>query len=168
MMIKKLTKADRPALFSLIDVIESRLENKAFWLPLNDVAKLHFFDDEWTEFYGMFEDDHLVGAAALFYNEFEFGESLRHLGRRIENVAEIGRAMVHPDHRGKNILFHINLKLLEVAKSKNVKNIVATIHPDNIPSQKSFAKLGLKKECTYTKENGYVRDILLLTIDSLG
>ena len=125
---------------NLVNIIENNLENKEFWLPINEVSRQHFFDDEWTEFYGVFVGNDLIAAAALFYNEHEYNESLLAINRRISNVAEIGRAMVHPDYRGKNILLEINMKLIEVAQKKNIEYLIATIHPDNVASQKSFLK----------------------------
>ena len=164
MEIRKLFRSDANELYDLISIIEKNLENKEFWLPLKPTAKEHFFDENWTEFYGIFDGTVLVGAVALFYNEYEYGESLKYLNRNISNVAEIGRAMVRPNYRGNNILYLLNTKLIEVAKAKNIENLIATIHPQNIPSQKSFLKLGMKKQCTYIKSNGYVRDIYLLTL----
>ncbi len=164
MEIRKLLRSDENELNNLISVIEENLQNKDFWLPLKPTAKEHFFDDKWTEFYGMFDGTDLIGAVALFYNEYEYGESLQYLNSGFTNVAEIGRAMVHPKYRGNNILFHLNKTLLEVAKAKHIKNLIATIHPKNIPSKKSFLKLGMKKQCTYIKSNGYLRDIYLLTL----
>ncbi len=164
MIIRKLTDNDAPKLFCLIDAIETDLPNRMFWLPIKDEAKIHFFDDGWTEFYGMFVGEELVGASALFYNEFEYGESLRHLHTERRRVAEIGRSMVHPAYRGNNFLYQINLQLLQVAKSKGIELLLATIHPDNMPSQKSFQKLGMEKQCTYTKSNGFVRDVFTLLL----
>ena len=164
MMIKKLTKNDRLQLENLISVIEARLERHEFWLPIKETAKEHFFDDEWTEFYGMFDGEQLVGASALFYNEYEYGESLQKINACNCKVAEIGRSMVSPEYRGNNILYQINCHLVEIAKAKGVDLIVSTIHPENIPSQKSFQKLGMTKECTYTKSNGYIRDVYVLKL----
>lgn len=164
MIIKKLTTSHKEKLDLLINDIEATLTNREFWLPIKKEARIHFFDDEWTEFYGVFEGERLVGSAALFYNEYEYGESLRQLNVNCHKVAEIGRAMVHPDYRGNNILYHINLHLIEVAKEKGVDLLLSTIHPDNIPSQKSFEKLGMKKQHTYMKSDGFIRDIFIMKI----
>ncbi len=164
MQIRKLTIGDQEQLNALMDVIETTLPDRLYWLPVKETAKAHFFDDEWTEFYGMFDGERLVGAAALFYNEYEYGESLRQLNLPPQPVAEIGRAMVHPDYRGNNVLYRINQKLVEVAAEKGIRLLLATIYPSNMPSQKSFARLGMKKQCTYIKGSDYVRDILTMQI----
>ncbi len=162
MIVQKLTPSHREKLELLINDIEAALSDKAFWLPVKKEARMHFFDDDWTEFYGVFDGERLVGAAALFYNEYEYGESLRHLNVKCRKAAEIGRAMVHPEYRGNNMLYQINLHLIEVAKKKGVDLLLSTVHPDNIPSQKSFQKLGMKKQLTYTKSDGFIRDILTM------
>ena len=159
MIIRKLTIDDRDALYDLISVIESTLPNVEFWLPIKDEAREHYFDDSWTEFYGAFIDDELIGVSALFYNPFEFGESLQQLGMSPEGVAEVGRSMVHPDYRGRSLLATINKELISVAKEKGLRFLLATIHPDNVPSQTSFRKLGFVKRTTYFKSDGFVRDV---------
>ena len=164
MKFRKLTAEDEQKLLGLIDVIEENLDNKEFWLPINEMSKNHFFDATWTEFYGAFDGDNLVASAALFYNEHEYRESLQKLNLKITSVAEIGRAMVHPEYRGNNLLYSINLKLVDIAREKNIEYLLATIHPENIPSQKSFIKLGMTKQTTYRKNCGYVRDIYLMKV----
>lgn len=164
MTLQKLTTSHKEQLNLLINDIEATLSNKAFWLPIKEEARMHFFDDEWTEFYGIFDGERLAGAAALFYNEYEYGESLSQLSISYHSVAEIGRAMVHPDYRGHNLLYQINLHLIEVAKKKGVDLLLSTIHPDNIPSQKSFKKLGMEKQHTYIKSDGFIRDIFTMKI----
>lgn len=164
MNCRKLILSDKTQLENLITIIEDNLEHKDFWLPINQTSREHFFDDTWTEFYGMFDNCRLIGASALFYNKHEFGESLAQLNAPLVSVAEIGRSMVHPQYRGNNILYQINTELLNIAKERELEYILATIHPQNIPSQCSFKKLGFEKKCTYTKSNKFVRDIFLLKL----
>ena len=164
MMIRRLTPSDHDALWELIGEIESSLPNKEFWLPIKEGSSSHFFDESWTEFHGAFDGEHLIGASALFYNSYEFGESLEQLGMDTDGVAEVGRSMVHPDYRGRNILAEINTELICVARDRGLKTLIATIHPDNIPSQSSFRKIGFVKRKTYLKSDGFVRDILTLEL----
>ena len=164
MTIQKLTVVHKPQLDLLIDHTEATLADKAFWLPIKEEARAHFFDDEWTEFYGAFDGERLIGAAALFYNEYEYGESLRRLNVNCRKVAEIGRAMVHQDYRGNHVLYSINRHLTCIARKKGIDLLLATIHPDNTPSRKSFEKLGMERQCTYTKSDGFIRDIFTMTI----
>lgn len=164
MEFRKLTIADKDQLDTLISTIEESLDNPEFWLPINEIAREHFFDESWTNFYGLFDGSHLIAAAALFYNEHEYGESLSKLDIPSDTVAEIGRAMVHPDYRNSNLLLTITTKLLDIARAKGKEYVLATIHPQNIPSQKSFTRLGMKKQCTYLKSSGFIRDIFIMKL----
>ncbi len=160
--IRKITLSDSEQLLKLIANIEGSLEDKTYWLPVDDESKEHFFDDSWTEFYGMFDDNQvLVAAAALFYNKHEYGESLSHLEKKYDKVAEIGRCMVNPSYRGHNYLRQINNELASAAKEKGIEYLLATVHPDNKPSQKSFMGSGFEKQAAYVKNGNYPRDILI-------
>lgn len=166
---RKLTISDKEQLYNLIEEIETTLSNKDFWLPINKISKDHFFDEKWTIFYGAFDGNKLIGASALFLNPHEYEESFNQLKLDInlDSVAEIGRSMVRPDYRGNYILARLNKILLHEALAHNKKYILATIHPDNTPSQKSFALIGMKKMTQYTKACGYVRDILFGEVSQL-
>lgn len=165
MELRKITLEDREALEQLITVIESNLENKYFWLPIKEEARKHFFDEEWTEFYGVFQKGMLIAAVALFFNEYEFGESVSQVKLNGKKVAEIGRVMVHPEYRGNNLLFQLNKHILDIARQKGLEYVLATIHPENAPSQRSFQKAGLEKMCTYVKNDTYIRDIYVMKLN---
>lgn len=163
MIIKKIDKSDKMKLEKLIHRIESNLESEKWWLPIKETAREHFFDDKWTCFYGAYDNDELVGASALFINEYEYKESLLHIGEISGSIAEIGRCMVAPEYRGKNLLVAINIELIEVARKYKINNILATIHPENLASKKSFKKIGFKHITSIIKDNNYEREIFLIT-----
>ena len=164
MIIRKLNIYDKKQLFELIEIIENSIERPDFWLPINDISREHFFNSEWTEFYGAFDNKRLVAASALFYNEHEYRESVNVLHKSFTSIAEIGRSMVIPEYRGNNVLYSINTKLVSIAHNKKIEYLLATIHPENIPSRKSFLKLGMARQTTYTKSCGYIRDIFLMKV----
>ena len=68
--------------------------------------------------------------------------------------------MVHPDHRGRNILLSINESLIPVARDRGLTMLLATVHPENVPSQASFRRLGFERKATYMTCYGMTRDIL--------
>ena len=161
---RKLNIKDKEKLDKLIDIIEKNLTNNAYWLPMQAEARNHFFDENWTIFYGAFKDDNLISACALFLNEFEYGESAEKLNLNKSEVAEIGRCMVNPDYRGNNLMLTLNSKLLDVAKQMGKKYIIATAHPDNIPSNNSLKALGMTTQKTVVKMERYPRNIMLLEL----
>lgn len=164
LFIRQLKKENSSQLNELIFQIESSIQNKKWWLPINETSRNHFFDEDWTYFLGLFDNDKLIGASALFFNKHEYGESLSHCKDVKLPVAEIGRCMILPSYRGNNYLHKLNSKLLEIAKKKNISTLLATIHPENKPSQNSFLSLGFKKKAKIIKYNDFERDILLLEL----
>lgn len=164
MIIRQLTSNDSAMLESLIYAIESGMENRLWWLPINRVSRNHFLDPEWCYFLGVFDNGKLVAASCLFLNEHEFKESLKSLDDVPLPVAEIGRCMVMPAYRGNNLLLTVNKELLSVAKAIGIKTIIVTIHPDNIASKRSFLKLGAELKATTVKNSFYDRDIYTINV----
>jgi RimJ/RimL family protein N-acetyltransferase len=79
-------------------------------------------------------------------------------------IAEIGRAMVAPEYRHKGLMNMITQELIIHAKKQGIQYLVATVHPQNIPSQKAAAALGMEKKEHCVKHGKYERDILLLKL----
>lgn len=164
-IIRKLSKTDEKQLNNLIREVESGLKKETFWLPITEISRMHFFDDTWTYFLGVFnKEEELIGAVALFFNENEYGESAEVLGLRQQNLAEYGRAMVRPDYQGQGIMKSLSAILIEHAKKMGIKRIIATVHPDNIASQSVIKSLGFIKKAFIRKMNRYDRDIFLMEL----
>ena len=161
MEIRKLTQEDSTKLDALIHDVEANLKNEKFWLPMMEVAKSHFFNDDWTYFLGAFDGEELIGAVALFFNEYEYGESRDILGVDDANLAEYGRAMVKPECQGQGIMKKLSAQLLDYAASIGIKKVIATVHPDNLPSQTVVKSVGFEKKAFVTKKGGFDRDIFL-------
>ena len=156
---RKLSINDKPQLDELIRKIESSLSCRDWWLPILPTAYKHFFDEKWTLFCGAFDKENLIGASALFFNEFEYKDTVQQIGLSKHLIAEIGRCMVLSDYRGN----HLMVKMIEFLFNINPKEFdyfVATAHPDNLPSIISLEKLGFKKQGTFVK-NGFIRNIYL-------
>lgn len=164
MEIRKLEKSDSQKLEDLIKNVEDNLEDETFWLPITDKSREHFFEESWTYFLGAFDGDELIGAAGLFFNEHEFGESCKALGIKNDNIAQYGRAMIRSDYRNKGIMKQILGNLLEHAKKIGIKKIVATVHPKNIPSQKVLTNFKFDNKLKVVKNNRYERYIFLLEL----
>ena len=168
MEIRQLTEKDRESLLNLIDTIEEKLENKTWWLPISAEALENFFNKDWTIFYGAFDGEKLVAASALFINKYYFESIVSHLENvDINKFGKIGRCMVHPDYRGNNLMFKINQKLVKIAKSMNLEYLGAIAHPQNIASNTSLQKLGLRVAQTIIKDGKYPRNILCAKLSEI-
>lgn len=162
MEVRQLFLSDKKALDILLCEVESSLLHQEYWLPIDNISKQHFFDKEWTILYGAFINSHLVGVVGLFLNQHEYEESTKQLNLASEKVVELGRLMVHPKYRGKGIS-----KILVTHAIKNCPDcniLLATVHPDNIPSKQALLSCGFTYEKTYTKSCGYVRDIVIQNV----
>lgn len=159
--IRKLEYSDSLQLEGLIGEIESNLENNLFWLPISDKSRDRFFDDTWTYFIGAYDNNTLVAAIGLFFNENEYGENTKALHLSDKNCAELGRAMVKPEYRNQGLMGKLSEMLIEYAKNMKIENIIATAHPDNKPSQKILKGLNFSKQKSIIKNNTYARDIFL-------
>ena len=159
--LRQLTEADKNELDLLIQDVEASLPDEKFWLPISKTSKEHFFDNEWTYLLGAFTNGEPVGAAALFFNENEWGESRRTIGIQSTSIAEFGRAMVRSDFRGRGIMNLIATELVKVAKEIPVDYLLATVHPNNVPSQKTVKMMGMEKAGFCVKNGGFERDIFL-------
>jgi predicted acetyltransferase len=65
--------------------------------------------------------------------------------------------------RSKGYMLNLNKKLLEVAKTKKIKYILATAHPENISSNKSLQNLKMKFIKEFTRHN-FPRNLYILEL----
>ena len=100
------------------------------------------------------------------FNQSEYNEEIEAIGIKesSKKIAEIGRCMVLSGYRGQNLMVKVNEALIKEAENNGIDILVATAHPDNIPSNKSFEKLGFKKCCTKTLWGDYLRNIYMKNV----
>ena len=163
MILRKLNENDRKSLEALVNEIESGLTVKEWWLPISDRTRKNYFNNETTCFMGFEEEGRIIAACGLFYDESEYNEEIEAIGIKesSKKIAEIGRCMVLSGYRGQNLMVKVNEALIKEAENNGIDILVATAHPDNIPSNKSFEKLGFKKCCTKTLWGDYLRNIYI-------
>lgn len=71
--------------------------------------------------------------------------------------------MTLPTSRSKGYMLNLNKELLEVAKTKKIKYILATAHPENISSNKSLQNLGMNFIKEFTRHN-FPRNLYILEL----
>lgn len=164
MQIRQLTEKDSDAFYELIQITVDSLENKEFWLPIKDEVREHFFDKSWTILFGAFDGATLIGAVGLFLNESEYSESLSYLSRTYEGPAKVDRLMIHPLYRGKGISDALMKELIPEARRLGVRNLLATIHPQNNFAKIAMQRSGMELMCSYMNRDGYFRNVFVMTI----
>ena len=164
MITRYLNKNDKNQLEDLIKEIEEYIDYSEFWIPITDISRKHFFDEKWTNFFGAFENEKLIAAFGIFFNENEYGESQAKLGITQYRCAELGRAMVHPKYRNKGLMKELGKELIECAHKKNIAYLIATAHPKNYASKKSLERLGFIKKDKIVKNGNYRRNIYIYDV----
>ena len=162
--VKRLGKEHQQDFINFNRIIRQNLANPKWFMPFSEENMTHTFDEGNTlVVYGVFVDG-VLAAISLFDTNFEeFKELSLAVGIDLNKKgAELGGSMVLPQYRGQNLMLDINNKLVEVAKEMGIDYFVATVHPDNVASNRSVQKMGMQLKNTITRTGGYERNVYLL------
>ena len=113
--------------------------------------------------YAAYENDDICAVSCLVFDISEFVNEIQNLNIDFSKTAEIGGCMTVPGHRGKGYMYKLNEELIKTATEIGVKHILATAHPENIASNKSLVRLGMR----FIKEfdrHGYRRNLYHINI----
>lgn len=160
---RKIDVTEKAILKSLIDIVLASLERKEFFIPFTEEEIDMMFDDSKVITYGAYDNNKLVGTAQLYLNENYVNEIKEILELKNNKIAELGGALVLKEYRNKGIIKNLLSILIKEAENKNYDYLVATVHPENIASNK--AVLSTNAKIVKTANLGeYLRNIYLLKI----
>lgn len=160
---RKIDITDKDNLKNLIDIVLNGLERKEFFIPFTEEEIDMMFDSSIAITYGAYDNNKLVGTAQLYLSENYVSEIKKILELKNSKVAELGGALALKEYRNKGIIKNLLSILIEEAKDKNYDYLVATVHPENIASNK--AALSTNAKIVKTVNLGeYLRNIYLLEI----
>ena len=164
--VKRLDKSNQQDFINFNRVIRKNLQNPAWFMPFSEENMIHTFDEGNTLIvYGAFVDGVLACISLFDTNQEEFKELSVASGVSLDKKgAELGGSMVLPEFRGQNLMLDVNNKLVEVAREMGIEYFVATVHPDNVASNRSVHKMGMQLKTTITRAGGYLRNVYLLEI----
>ena len=161
---KKVTKEYGDQVFALIDRVLSDLPENHF-IPYEQWELDSMFDDvNYAPLYGAFDGDKLVGIAQLYVSQKMMDNFKKDYGLEKYSVCELGGNLVLPEYRGMGITSTLQKMELELAKKLGFDYIISMAHPDNIASQKTLEKVGLKFYKTTTVANGFLRKLYMLKL----
>ena len=149
MELIRLNRSHKNDFKKINDITEKELENPEFFIvfftedEIDNILENSIKDDK-TIFYGYFNEKELFSISGLFLDIEDLKYELETLNIQTNYCAEIGASMTLKSARGKKCMLNINKKLIEVAKDKGLKYIIATAHPDNIASNISLRNLNMK------------------------
>lgn len=121
------------------------------------------FDSSIVITYGAYDNNKLVGTAQLYLSENYVNEIKEMLGLRNNKVAELGGALILEEYRNKCIIKNLLSILIKEAENKNYDYLVATVHPENIASNKAVLSTNAKI-VKAVNLGEYLRNIYLLKI----
>ena len=163
-MLKKLTSADKNIYFELLDSVVLGMKNPDWFIYPTEEEKQILFDDNKVVTYGFFEQQKLVGISSLSLGQKGLEDVLRFAKIDSPLVAEVGLCATSVDFRGNNIMLKLNQKLVQQAKQKGLKFVLATAHPNNVASNTSLNALGMKLLGQFLRHKKFLRNVWLLEI----
>ena len=162
--IVPLTKANHEDFVRINRIVQKTLTNSSWFMPFSEENLAKAFDDCSTfTVYGAVEDGRVVALSLLDSDEGEWGEladALKISGK----IVELGGSMVLPEARGRNLMYEINLALLDRARHEKIDYVVATAHPDNLASNRSLQKLGMECKAKIIRAGKYLRNVYIIKL----
>ena len=164
MNIKLLTIEYQNQLRVLVKTTIQNLINPEWLIALTDNEIDNIFENKNVLLYGAFENEKLLAISGLFFDESDYIDIVKLLGIENKKVAEIAECMTFPEYRGNNYMLKINRVIIEKAKKLGVEYLIATAHPDNIASNTSLTKLGMKYSGQMQRYGKYLRNYYVMKI----
>ncbi|MFW2567902.1 GNAT family N-acetyltransferase [Aliarcobacter butzleri] len=165
MKILKLDKKYKNDFIHINNTTKEYLSNPSFFIEFFTENEINSFlaTEDKAIFYGVIENEKLVAISGLFFEIEDFLDELKLLNINPKDIAEIGACMTLPTSRSKGYMLNLNKELLKIAKTKKIKYILATAHPENISSNKSLQNLKMKFIKEFTRHN-FPRNLYILEL----
>lgn len=165
LVYKKIEEKDKEQLLKLIDIVLGGLENQEYFIPYEQWEIDSMFDEEnYAPLYGAYDENKLVGMAQLYVSQ----DMLRDFKKEFElenyTVCELGGNLVLPEYRGNGITTKLQTMELKLARKLGFDYIISMAHPDNIGSQKTLERVGLKFVKETRLSNGFLRKLYMLKL----
>ncbi|MDL2271527.1 GNAT family N-acetyltransferase [Desulfovibrio sp. OttesenSCG-928-I05] len=156
-----------PGIHAVMRCVEAGMDDPSLFVPDDlDFLTRHIADEGVTVIA-------LHGGAVCAFLVVDFpGESEKNLGNDLGWSPDACRASVHmdsvcvlPEHRGHGLQKMLLQKGEELAAGLGYTSFLATVHPDNAASLKSFLALGYSIGTTKEKYGGLMRHVLWKAVD---
>lgn len=165
LIYKKIEEKDKNQLFKLIDTVLGSLENQEYFIPYEQWELDSMFDEEnYAPLYGAYDGDKLVGMAQLYVSQDMLADFKKEFELENYIVCELGGNLVLPTYRGNGITTKLQTMELELAKKLGFDYIISMAHPDNVGSQKTLERVGLKFIKETRLSNGFLRKLYMLKL----
>ncbi len=160
--IKDLSFNNLGEILDLQDECVSMLPDENLYYPLSReelLESLHL--DKVT---GVFYKNTLVGVAVTVVNRIGHRNLANEIGCDPEHSFTFDAVMVSPEWRGYGLQTILLKECIKMAEENEIKQIVATVSPDNAHSLINFRNLGFEIVSTSEKYDGLIRHIIKYTV----
>lgn len=106
----------------------------------------------------------LYGMAQLYVSQDMLQDFKKEFELQNYTVCELGGNLVLPEYRGNGITTKLQTIELELARKLGFDYIISMAHPDNVGSQKTLERVGLKFVKETKLSNGFLRKLYMLKL----
>lgn len=160
----KATEKEVPAIWRLMQEAYEQLENKE-WYVMDDIAFLkEHIEKQGFTIVARDEEEKIIGFCIIRIPgaaEDNLGSYLSLSAEEMKKVAHMESAVVSLAVRGLGLQREMMSYAEELLKDTPYTYLMATVHPENLASQKSLLSLGYEIITTVEKYGGLTRNILL-------
>lgn len=163
--IRQLTPKDKDAFSKMNKDTYYQQMDPSFFIPFTEMEiERDFAPEAQNILLGIFEKGQMVAVSGLLFDLSDFSDIAELSTVDFERTAEIGGCMTSPGHRNNGYMRMINECILKTARSQQLRYLIATAHPDNLPSNASLRKLGMQLVAVIQRHN-YPRNLYLLDLE---
>ena len=123
------------------------------------------FDLDYVYNLGAYDNEKLVGMTQLYVDQEDLKEYIDILRLERYKVCELGSALVLKEYRNRGIM----QKLIKIQKGKakylKFDYMIATVHPENIPSNSVFKKSGFSIKKQTMINHKYLRNLYQIELN---
>lgn len=160
LIYKEIEQKDKEKILYLIDNVINNLERPEFYF-IGDKEKeiQRMFDLEYVYNLGAYDNEKLVGMTQLYVDQEDLKEYIDVLELKKYKVCELGSALVLKEYRNRGIMQNLIKMQKDKAKYLKFNYMIATVHPENIPSNIAFEKSGFSIKKRIMINDKYLRNL---------
>lgn len=157
---KEIEEKDKVKILDLMDKVINNLERPEFYFIGDKEKELQrMFDLEYVYNLGAYDNEKLVGITQLYVDQEDLKEYIDILRLKKYKVCELGSALVLKEYRNRGIMKNLINIQKDKAKQFKFDYMIATVHPENVPSNIVFKKSGFTIKKQSIINNQYLRNL---------
>lgn len=166
LIYKEIEQKDKEKILGLMDNVINNLERPEFYFIGDKEKELQrMFDLDYVYNLGAYDNEKLVGMTQLYVEQEDLKEYIDILGLERYKVCELGSALVLKEYRNRGIMQNLIKIQKDKAKYLKFEYMIATVHPENIPSNSIFKKFGFSIKKQTMINDKYLRNLYQIELN---